>query len=378
MSLIVAAVVVPLLVWHGQRLTIVSVSAHTIVFRVYGGGVHQGQVQQAGLPGKHVVGLGTSTAWNAGGLTGGTRYSFQLRSCVQGRCGGWSVPVSVSTRTELAGPPPIGCQMFPASNPINQDITALPVDPRSQAYIDSIGAGGFLRYYIGRTPIGGMPYSVVGPGEPLVGVRFTAYGGESDRGPYPVPLDAPVEQSSDEHVLTVQTGTCRLYELYAARPAGQGWDAQSGAVFDLASNTLRPDGWTSADAAGLPILPLLVRYDEVQSGQIKHALRVTVNRTQEGFIHPATHFSSSSRDPALPPMGLRLRLKASFDLSGYSGAALAILTTLKRYGMFVADDGPSWYISGAPDPRWDNSSLQQLRTVPATAFEAVQTGPILR
>jgi len=212
-----------------------------------------------------------------------------------------------------------------------------------------------------------------------VPIDFTEYGEESSPGPYPIPPNAPVEgagEEGDRHVLVLQRGTCRLYELYAAQRAGGGWQAGSGAVFNLRSNALRPDGWTSADAAGLPIFPLLVRYPEVRAGRIDHALRVTVARTQRGFIHPATHFASGSSDPTLPPMGLRLRLKASFNLAGYRGEALVVLQALRRYGLIVADNGSSWYITGAPDPRWRDEDLDQLKRVPGSAFEAVRTGPV--
>ncbi|HEY5260618.1 MAG TPA: hypothetical protein VIJ33_00730, partial [Solirubrobacteraceae bacterium] len=216
---------------------------------------------------------------------------------------------------------------------------------------------------------------------PKVPIRFTEYGEESDRGPYPVPPNAPIEDAGvegDRHVLVLQEGTCRLYELYAARRNGMGWEAGSGAVFDLRSNALRPEGWTSADAAGLPIFPLLVRYPEVHSGQIDHALRVTVPRTQRGYIHPATHFASESSNPNLPPMGLRLRLKANFSLAGYRGQALVVLRALKRFGLIVADNGSSWYITGAPNPGWREGDLDQLKRIPGSAFEAVSSGPILR
>jgi hypothetical protein len=168
------------------------------------------------------------------------------------------------------------------------------------------------------------------------------------------------------------------YELYKASQKGAGWKAQSGAVFNLRSDALRPEGWTSADAAGLPILPLLVRYPEVAAGAIDHALRVTVPSTQDGYIHPATHFASSSSNPDLPPMGLRLRLQASYPLAGFSGQALVIIEALKRYGLIVADNGSPWYITGAPSPSWDEASLEQLKSVPGSAFEAVETGPIIR
>jgi hypothetical protein len=169
-----------------------------------------------------------------------------------------------------------------------------------------------------------------------------------------------------------------VYELYSAQRRGGGWQAGSGAVFNLRSNALRPEGWTSADAAGLPILPLLVRYPEVRAGRIDHALRVTVSETQRGYIHPATHFASSSSDPALPPMGLRLRLRASYSVAGFHGESLVILRALKRYGLIVADNGSSWYVTGAPDERWSDADLEQLRRVPGAAFDAVQTGAIHR
>jgi hypothetical protein len=183
-------------------------------------------------------------------------------------------------------------------------------------------------------------------------------------------------EQGDRHVLVLQRGSCRDFELYAASRHGAGWQAGSGAVFNLRSNALRPDGWTSADAAGLPILPLLVRYPEVRSGRIDHALRVTVQRTQKGYIHPATHFASGDSDPSLPPMGLRLRLKAGYSLAGFHGESLIILRALKRYGLIVADNGSSWYITGAPDRRWRDADLEQLKRVPGSAFEAVGGGPI--
>lgn len=272
-----------------------------------------------------------------------------------------------------------GCPVFPASNMLNQDISHAPVDPRSAQYIASIGADVHLHADFGTPPEYGIPYVVVGPHQPRVPIRFTEYGEESNPGPYPVPLNAPVEGAGaegDRHVLVMQSGTCKLYELYNAHRAGGGWDAGSGALFNLQSNALRPEGWTSADAAGLPIFPLLVRYPEVKAGAIDHALRVTAPRTQRGYIHPATHFASNSSDPALPPMGLRLRLKANYPLARFHGQALVILRALKRYGLIVADNGSPWYITGAPDPRWNNEDLDQLKTVPGSAFEAVRTEAI--
>jgi hypothetical protein len=279
-----------------------------------------------------------------------------------------------------AGPHEYSCPIFPASNPINQDISHAPVDPNSAGYIAAIGASGHLHADFGSNPGYGIPYTVVGPRQPRVPISFSEFGEESNPGPYPVPPNAPVEGAGvegDRHVLVLQKGSCKLYELYAARRSGAGWQAGSGATFNLRSNALRPEGWTSADAAGLPIFPLLVRYPEVHAGQIDHALRVTVERTQRGYIHPATHFASDSSDPSLPPMGLRLRLNAGFNLAGYHGEALVVLRALKRYGLIVADNGSSWYITGAPDPRWNDEDLNQLKTVPGSAFQAVRTGPIL-
>jgi hypothetical protein len=280
-------------------------------------------------------------------------------------------------------PPPreAGCPVLPANNPLNRDVSRAPVDPRSAAYVASIGLAAHLHSDFGSNPAYGIPYTVVGPKQPRVPIVFSEYGDESDPGPYPVPPGSPVEgagEAGDRHVLVMQSGTCRLFELYSAARRGAGWEAGSGAVFDLRSNALRPEGWTSADAAGLPIFPLLVRYPEVRAGRIDHALRVTVPRTQRGYIHPATHLASSSSDPSLPPMGLRLRLKASYRLAGFTGQALVILRALKRYGLIVADNGSPWYITGAPDRRWNDDDLHQLARVPGSAFEALSTGPIRR
>ena len=274
--------------------------------------------------------------------------------------------------------------MFPADNALNQEVATLPASPESQAYIENIGLSAHLHPDFGNNPAYGIPYEVVGPEQAKVPVKFTAYRSESDPGPYPIPADAAIEGGGkrgkgDRHVLVMQEGSCTDYELYKAsrnRKAG-GWKALSGAAFNLRSDALRPEGWTSADAAGLPILPLLARYQEVSSGAIDHALRVTVPRSQRAYIHPATHFASSSSAPALPPMGLRLRLKASYPLAGFSGQALVILEALKRYGLIVADNGSPWYITGAPSPGWNEASLQQLKQVPGSAFEAVETGPII-
>jgi hypothetical protein len=263
-----------------------------------------------------------------------------------------------------------GCPVLPRDNAFNRDVSKAPVDPRSDAYVRSIGLGARLHPDFASHTYG-IPFRVVPKTQEKVPVRFTEYGDESDPGPYPVPLSAPVEGGSDRHVLVLQRGTCRLYELFGAQRSGAGWSASNGAVFNLKTGRPRPKGWTSADAAGLPILPGLAR-----PGAITHALRVTVPRTQKAYVSPARHFASSDADPDLPPMGLRLRLKASFDLKPFHGQALTILKALKRYGMIVADNGSPWYITGAPDPRWDDDNLHTLGQVPGSAFEAVQSGPL--
>lgn len=265
------------------------------------------------------------------------------------------------------------CAVFPPNNAWNRDISADPLDPNSSNYINSIGAATHLHPDFGSDPTYGIPYTVVAGTQPLVPINFTEFGNQSDPGPYPIPSNAPVEAGSDAHVLVVDKDHCMLYELYHASRSTSGWDAGSGAVYDLASNQLRPDGWTSADAAGLPIFPGLVRYDEIQSGVINHALRFTVNNTQRRYIHPATHYASSSTNPNYPPMGLRLRLKASYDISGFTGASQIVLTALKKYGMIVADNGSDWFISGATDGRWNDNDLNQLKTVPGGMFEVVQS-----
>ncbi|MGD0454856.1 MAG: hypothetical protein ABSB69_14780 [Solirubrobacteraceae bacterium] len=275
-----------------------------------------------------------------------------------------------------------GCPILPAEDPLNQEIADAPVNPNSANYVASIGLSAHLHPDFGTNPSYGIPYTVVGPSQSKVPIKFTKYRAESDPGPYPVPANAPVEGGGknghgDKHVLVVQEGSCMLYELYDAHHKGAGWSAANGAVFNLRSDALRPEGWTSADAAGLPIFPLLVRYPEVAAGQIDHALRVTVPETQNGYIHPATHFASSSSNSDLPPMGLRLRLKASYSLAGFHGESLIVLEALKRYGLIVADNGSPWFITGAPNPHWNDEDLEQIKQVPGSEFEAVESGPIL-
>jgi hypothetical protein len=264
--------------------------------------------------------------------------------------------------------------MFPATNPWRQDVSHAKVSRYSAAWVRSIGRGLHLHPDFGSNRSYGIPFQTVTARQKKVPIRFTAYGDESDPGPYPVPLDAKVEAGGDRHVL-VASADCHLYELYDAHRTAHGWQAASGAVFDLRSNRLRPEHWTSADAAGLPILPGLVRPAEVRAGHIDHALRFTVARTQRGYVHPATHQAGSTTALSAPPMGARFRLKASFSLRGYSGAALVILKALKKYGMFVADNGGNWFLSGTGHS-WNDANLEQLKRVPGSAFEAVASGPI--
>jgi hypothetical protein len=273
-----------------------------------------------------------------------------------------------------------GCPVFPPDNPWNRDVSNDPLDPNSAAYIATINQSRqFLHPDFGSDPTFGIPFVVVPGSQPLVPITFDEFPSESDPGPYPFPASAPVEAGSDAHSLVVQAGACMLYELYHASKdaSGPGWTAGSGARFNLNSNALRPDGWTSADAAGLPIFPGLARYDEVNSGVVNHALRFTVQQTRSAYIHPATHFTGSNTNPAVPPMGLRLRLKASFNVASFTGHSRVILDALRKYGMLVADNGSSWFISGSTDARWNDTDLDQLKSVPGSAFEVVQSGPLI-
>lgn len=270
------------------------------------------------------------------------------------------------------------CPVFPADNPWNTDISTAPVHPNSANYIANILANGgdFVHPDFGGGGVYGIPYITVGASQPDVATEFIEWPEDSDPGPYPIPLNAPIEGGNDRHVLAVDRDDCVLYELFNATPLSNRWQASNGARWDLRSNALRPIGWTSADAAGLPIFAGLVRFDEVSAGHIDHALRFTVNATQRGFVLPATHFASSNTDPNRPPMGLRLRLRADYDISRFSGQSRVIVQALKKYGMIVADNGSNWYITGASDSRWDDNNLNQLKGVPGGAFEVVDTGPV--
>jgi hypothetical protein len=279
-----------------------------------------------------------------------------------------------------------GAVPFPADNAWNIDISNAPVDPNSANLIASIGlnTGLFPDFGAGLYNGGpiGIPYMVVDNSQPGATINFTAYGSESDPGPYPIPQNAPIEGGPngayDRHVLVVNRDTSRLYELFIAYPmAGNRWNADSGAVFHLDSNNVRPGGrpgWTSADAAGLPIFPGLVRYDEAITGAIRHALRFTVQTSRRAYVPPATHFASSSTSPNLPPMGMRVRLKASYAIpANFKPEVKAILQALKTHGMFVADNGSNWFLSGAPDERWDNTALKsQLGSVKGSDFEVIR------
>ena len=271
-------------------------------------------------------------------------------------------------------------QVFPADNPWNTDILSEDTDPNSDNIIASIGNELYLHPDFGTVwesaPIG-IPYNLVGKDQPMKTISFQ-YNSESDLGPYPIPPDALAESGSDRHILVIDTVNLKLYELFNAILDHDNWTAGSGAVFDLTSNALRPDFWTSADAAGLPVFAGLVRYEEVvEKGVINHALRFTVKNTRNSFIHPATHAASNSNNENYPPMGMRVRLKAGFDITGFSPHIQVILKALKKYGMFVADNGSNWYISGGPDSRWNDDELGELKSIQGSNFEVVKMGTVI-
>ncbi len=254
--------------------------------------------------------------------------------------------------------------------------------PDSDVYVESVGRHATLHPDFGTewqgAPIG-IPYVVVDSEQPPVPITYTAYGHESDPGPMPIPLDAPIEggddSDGDRHTLVLDRSSCKLYELYRAFPTDHGFEAESGTVWDLGENEHHPEGCTSADAAGLPILPGLARYDEVVlEGDVPLALRFTVARTQRAYVFPARHYASNSTNLELPPMGLRFRMKADYDCSDFSDEVQVLCRAMKRYGLIVADNGSNWYLSGAPDPRWDDSRLRDLKQISGDAFEVVDTG----
>ena len=280
-----------------------------------------------------------------------------------------ATPTPAPTPLATAGAP---CSVFPPSNVWNRSVDGLPVASNSAAMVDAIGRTDYL--HPDFDAIGdGIPYNIVDSATPSYTVVFE-YADESDPGPYPIPSTPRIEVGSDHHLLSLDLGRCMLWELYDVRHSGSAWSAGSGAVFDLRSNALRPAGWTSADAAGLPIFPGLVLYDEVLTGTIDHAIRFTAPDTCD-YIYPARHLTA---DPCsnLPPMGLRVRLKASVDISGFGPHARVVLTALKRYGMILADNGAPWYIGGAPDSRWDDDEMHRLQDLTGADFEVVDTGSL--
>jgi hypothetical protein len=285
-------------------------------------------------------------------------------------------PVDLGANSDLHGR-----LLMPAGNPWNLDISQEPVDPNSDALIASIGRDRRLHPDFGTAYDGhpwGIPYVVVSGTQPKVPIEFE-YKAESDPGPYPVPADAPIEggpkSEGDRHVLVLDRDHWILYELFAAYPldGGARWKAGSGAIFELSTGKSRPAGWTSADAAGLPLLPGLVRYDEVVGQKkISHAIRFTVQRSRHAYVAPATHYAAAENDPNLPPMGMRVRLKANYDISKFPPTAQVILTAMKTYGMIVADNGGNWFFDGAPDPRWNNEEIDTLKGVKGSDFEVVR------
>jgi hypothetical protein len=287
--------------------------------------------------------------------------------------------------TSQASPQVAGCAVFPADNVWNTPVDTLPVHANSDAYVATIGADGQVHADFGSGtwdggPIG-IPYADVPGSQPKVAITFE-YDDESDPGPYPIPPDAPIEggpdSDGDRHVLVLDRDNCVLYETFYAFPQpGGSWDAGSGAIFDLSSHALRPAGWTSADAAGLPILPGLVRYEEVAAGEIRHALRFTAPQTRRAYVWPARHYASNLTGEQYPPMGQRFRLRADLNVSGFSAEVQVILRALKTYGMILADNGSSWFISGVPDERWDNDVLHELHDVKGSDFEAVNTSSLM-
>jgi hypothetical protein len=283
-------------------------------------------------------------------------------------------------RIAAAGPTLGGCRMFPPDNAWNVPIDTVNVRPNSAQIIANIQAQGNTVLHADFTsPVYGygMPFRVVPQNQPLVPITYDQYPQESDPGPFPIPVDFVPEQPYDQHVLVLQQGTCMLYELWAAHRCGSGWCAGTGAKWNLASNATRTLNWTSADAAGLPILAGLARCDEMLKGRIDHALRMTLGRTNSAFVLPATHGPSAIHDANFAAMGMRFRLKASFDISGYTGQAKVFLQAFKKYGLMVADNGVNWYFQGERNGScWDDQNLRTLMNVPGTAFEVVDTGKV--
>jgi len=277
---------------------------------------------------------------------------------------------------QAAPVPTTNCQVFPADNVWNADISNLPVHPRSAQWLSSMASGTTNLHPDFGGPPYGFPFNVVDNTHPTVSVSFQ-YASESDPGPYPVGSDTSIENGSDRHALIINKNTCTLYELFALAGSGSTWTAGSGAVFPLGSNALRPLGWTSADAAGLPIFPGLVRWDEVQAGAITHAIRFTAQQSDQSFLWPARHQAGTAANPSLPPMGARFRLKASYDVSHFSVQTQVILLAMQHYGLILADNGSNWFFSGTDDSNWPDSLLSELKTVPASQFDAIDESSLM-
>jgi hypothetical protein len=288
--------------------------------------------------------------------------------------------LSGSSAQALRVPGAPRCAIFPKTNPWNTRVDTLPVAANSAAIIQSIGAGTGLHADFGSGLWDGgkigIPFDVVTKKTPRTRAITFEYDDESDHVAYPIPRNVHIESGSDHHALLLDRDACRLYELGGLERKGGRWTAWAGATWSLKSNKLRPADWTSADAAGLPIFPGLARYDEVARGVIDHALRFTVQRTRRAYVYPARHHASSLTDPDLPPMGLRVRLKSSFDVGGFPRQSRIVLTALKRYGMMVADNGSNWYITGAPNAKWNNDDLRSLARVKGSDFEVVDPAAI--
>ena len=326
----------------------------------------------AGCGGVSSPGTTGAPGGSSGGTGGGTGSGGQTTAC--------------SAMSSGVGASLNGFRPFTSANLWNTDISSSPVDPNSSAIINFIGSTIGLHPDFGSGEYNGsdigIPYTIVGGTQAMVGINFTAYGDESDPGPMPFPANAPIEGdpnpgNGDRHSLVLDNSNCFLYELYNASPNNDGtWNAGSAAVWDLTTDEQRPYTWTSADAAGLPIFPGLVRYDEVASGKIQHAIRFTLPQSRAAFTPPASHWAANSSNPLAAPMGMRLRLKSGYDISSFSTNVQVILTAMKKYGLIMADNGSAMYISGAPDNRWDNDDLHNLSQVPAWAFEVVEMNPV--
>ncbi len=323
-----------------------------------------------------VVGLGTAVA-------------ITTRRAAANPNGGDNLYLPLVTKPGTPPPQIAGCDIFPGDHIWNTPIDNLPVHPNSANYINTIGASRGLHadFGSGVWPLGstspiGIPYIDVPGSQPLVPITFVWWPDESDDGPYPIPSSAPIEGGpdgdGDRHVIVLDRDNCMLYEMYSAFPQSNGsWEAANGAVYDLNSYDLRPDGWTSADAAGLPILPGLIRYDEVASGEIRHAIRFTAPQTQASHLWPARHDASSLTGSNYPPMGLRLRLRADYNISSFPPEIQVILQAFKTYGLILADNGSAWYISGIPDARWDNDMLHEMDVITGTDFEVVDVSSLM-